>query len=190
MRYCNEPDTGAYPIYSVDQGDDEEVLKKKYFSPPPGMRISTCYFCDCAGAIAGVDVQRHMLEEHLEQCFQCIPCGRVVCADTDTAQRHLREGHGLANADQTTLLASLRLPVDLRQVKCIQCGRLFMGQGLSVALEHLNKIHGGNSEQLPNDSLLVSCRACGTRIVGGEEEFATHTTECLVLKKEMMTESN
>ena len=96
-------------------------------------------------------------------------------ADVDTARRHLEKEHEGVNIEWSR---SLRMPKDRRQIKCLKCGQLVLGQPVQVALEHLREKHGVDAAKPgANELLILSCRCCSMRLVS-QAEFEAHFKCC------------
>ena len=160
-----------------------DLKKKKFLSPPIGTRITYCYFCPKSSL--GFDGPKHILDDHFPQCYECKLCDKMVAVDVETLQKHLKSEHKFEPMfNRPRMLESVRFPEDGRHIKCLKCSVIFMGQDLSLALEHLSKKHGvveTNTDKI-DSHLILSCRHCSTRIEN-PEQFETHIKACFVPAK-------
>lgn len=143
----------------------------KIFINPGGTRLTYCCFCYVSFGLDGQD--KHLLDNHLEENFQCLICNKMATPTLEAAKIHLAECQKESNLD-SCILEPLKSPKDPRQIKCLQCDQLFLGGDmLAKATDHLKKQHGEVSRPGIKAYLEISCKLCSTK-ADSLEEVKTH----------------
>lgn len=133
--------------------------------------MSNCCFCYIA--LEFEDQDKHIIENHLEENFQCLVCDKMITPTVEAAKRHLADCQNTSTIDSCTL-EPLKCPKDPKQIKCLQCDQLFLGGDIMTnAMDHLKKKHGEVSKPGIKAYLEISCKLCATK---GEslEEIKAH----------------
>ena len=181
------PPVDPMPINKENVNSSQQEVKKSnkiyLFGANP---MSICIFCPQA-LLDFEAVRRHMIDVHLDLCFQCKLCEQMACLDMDSAKKHLKDSHceKVDGCDRQLLIRCLKFPSDHRRIQCIKCPQVFLGpRSVNSALTHLATNHALkvqlNTETNFDDKLILSCRSCSARM-SNPPEFEAHILTCFAM---------